>query len=1114
MSLRFVTGEKKTGKTTFLLEEIKQKIQSKKQVIYIVPEQMVFRAEAYILDRLGEQQAFLVETLSFSKLAASLLRKRPDLKLLQLLDSCSKKLILHKVMGGLKDRLSVYAGASSNPRMIALLSENITELKKYGVDEKRLEEILQEQDLSDNLRRKLTDIREILHSYEQELCGLYQDHDDMLTMACRELDAGELEDADVYIDGFVGFTLQEAQMIGSLLTHQNRVTVTLTMTPEEDSYYGKRFYTTWLTREKLSGMARDAGVPVEKIALEQKRFEREEIRFLSENLFLDDYRSCESEPEHIVLEEYPDMQRECEGIAADILRRAAEQGVRFGETAVIVPDPEEYRPYLAKAFGNRQISYYLDGKEDIVRLPIVRLISNVLSVCVRRNDRRPYFFYLKSGFFYPEAYDKILRFENFVLENGVRSYDLADGNAFQKALERAEIWGKCKDSEELREVYDRVFAPLNRLSAAMNRKSTAAEKSALFYEFMNEAGIPQFIDRTANRQKQEGDQIGAMQTLQAYNAVCFALEKTALVLGDGDISLAAYQEILKEAIRDETVSTIPLGFDSVMVTGLGRLKSNDYKVIYFAGLNEGKIPGSFRNEGLINETDRMELAKYGLELSKGNQLKIVDEYTEIYEIMSSPAEELILSYPVTASSGEALKPSMLIGEVRAIFPRISVRKIGESLRFTPKDELFDRAAEALCEKQNGGLMSVFLQDEDYRTAAQTAFDHYFHNKEPETVDEKLVKKLYPNKLETSVSRLEKYRSCHFAYFMDYMLKAQDVEELKPDPLSMGSMLHSVIEQFSRTAKRIGYDTIDEAFIRSETDKLVDKLLKDPKNSAYTLNRKNAYAVKKLKRVAARTLLNIKNHFEKSAFTPLGFEMSFGREDKELKGITLNLSNGCEVSLNGVIDRADRAEEFVRVVDYKSSGKELSANDIYHGLSLQLAVYLATLLKQNPAYRPGSMTYLAADDPMVSIRSMNDVRQVEEEIRSRFMMKGILLKDKTVLSMMDRELETSGKSRIVDASLKKDGEIQALKEKNMLTLGEFQLVLKRAVDMARLLCEDIYAGKTDAKPVKCGDKDGCRYCGYNHICGFDPKRDTPEELPKLSKDEVLGRLRGSKEEESE
>lgn len=1111
MPLRFVIGEKKTGKTTFLLKEIQQNMHQKKQVIYIVPEQMVFQAETYILEKLGEQQAFLVETLSFSKLAFSLLRKRSDLKLLQLLDSCSKKLILYKVMGEVKERLSVYAGASGNPRMISMLSENITELKKYCVDENRLDEMLQKKDLSDRLRKKLHDLREILHAYEQELFGFYQDHDDILTMACRELDAGIIKDAEIYIDGFVGFTLQEMQMIQSLLRHQNRVTVALTMTPERDSYYGKRFYTTWLTRDKLAKMAQAEGGSIEEITLEQKRFEEEEIRFLSDYLFCDSGKSSDETPQHIVLEEYPDIQKECEGIAADILRRAEEQELHFGKTAVIVPDLKEYRPYLTKAFENRKISYYLDGEEDIVRLPIVRLIFNALSVCARRNDRRPYFFYMKSGFFYPDAYDKILRFEKFVMENGIRPYELADDAAFQKALERAEIWGRCSDTEEYQEIYQTVYAPLNRLSREMNRKSTAAEKSARFYDYMNEAGIPAFMDAAATRKKQDGDPVGAMQTLQAYNAICLALEKTALVLGDGIISMEAYREILKEAIRDETVSTIPLGFDSVMITGLGRLKSNAYQAIYFAGLNEGKILGSFRSEGLINETDRMELAKYGLELSKGNQLKIVDEYTEIYEIMSSPLNDLILSYP-SSNGGETLKPSVLIGEVRAIFPHIPVQKKGGDLCFTPKDELFDRAAEMLCEKQNGGLMSVFLRDEAYRKRAQAALDHYFHRKESETVDEKLVKKLYPGKLETSVSRLEKYRSCHFAYFMDYMLKAQNVEELQPDPLSMGSMLHSVIEQFSRTAKRIGYDKIDEEYIRAETERLVDKLLKDPKNGAYTLNRKNAYAVKKLKRVAARTLLNIKNHFEKSVFTPLGFEMSFGTGNQELKGITLTLSNGCEVSLNGVIDRADRAEEFVRVVDYKSSGKELSVNEIYHGLSLQLAVYLATLLRQNPAYRPGSMTYLAADDPMISIRSMEDVGQVEEEIHSRFMMKGILLKDKTVLSMMDQELESSGKSHIVDAALKKDGEIQALKEKNMLTLGEFELVLRRALEMARRFCDEIYAGKTEAKPVKCGDVDGCRYCGYNHICGFDPQRDRPDELPKLRKEDVIQKLREGEEEE--
>ena len=125
-----------------------------------------------------------------------------------------------------------------------------------------------------------------MHAYEQELSGFYQDHDDMLTMACRELDAGIIKDAEIYIDGFVGFTLQEMQIIQSLIRHQNRVTVALTMTPERDSYYGKRFYTTWLTSDKLAKTAQAEGVSIEEIALEQKRFEEEEIRFLSDHLFL------------------------------------------------------------------------------------------------------------------------------------------------------------------------------------------------------------------------------------------------------------------------------------------------------------------------------------------------------------------------------------------------------------------------------------------------------------------------------------------------------------------------------------------------------------------------------------------------------------------------------------------------------------------------------------------------------------------------------------------------------------------------------------------------------------------------------------------------------------
>ncbi len=1109
MALQFLTGEKKTGKTTIVLQEIQKQIQQNKKTIYIVPEQMVFHAESAILDRLGEQQAYLIETLSFSKLAGSLLKKRADLKLLQLLDNCSKKLILHKVLQKVKEELLVYGNAANHPRMLTLLSESITEFKKYCVDGVQLEELLRRKDLSDNLKRKLSDLNKILSCYEEEIDRVYQDCDDLLTLACEEINGGAVTDAAIYIDGFTRFTAQEMQMIESLLRMGNHVTVTMMMTPEEESFYGKRFYTTYLTRERLKELAISAGIQVTETKLTEKKSGHKDLNFLAEQVFREDYQSFEGNPLHLTLREYPDIQQECDGIAAELLKRAEEEQIRFGETAVILPDPETYRPYLIRAFESRGISYYLDGRENIVRLPVVRLLNHVLSVCLRKNDRQAYLLYLKSGFFYPEEYDKILRFETVILENGIKAYELRDPKRFQMALERAELWGRTGEYiRETQEVYTQVLEPLTELAAQLDKKGTAADKSARLYHFMEKTGIPGLIQEIAHRQNQEGDIVGGMQTTQAYNAICHAMEKTALVLGDELISGKVYQEILNEAIREETIATIPLGFDSVMVTGLRRLKSNDYKVVYFAGLNEGKIPGSHKAQGLINETDRDELIRSGFSLLKENRLKIVDEYTEIYEILGSPKEKLILSYPLTGKGAEPQRPSMIIGEVKAIFPDLPLEKPEKQLHHMGKEALFDYGAQMLCEQQNGGYLSVFLTDEEYGEAARTAFDHYFHKKQEERVDEKLMRQLYPRKLETSVSRLEKYRSCHFAYFMDYMLKAKDVEELKPDALSMGSMLHSVLELFSKTAKQIGYNHMDEDFIRGEVEKIVSRLLKDPKNNVYTLNRQNAYAVQKLKRVAVRTLMNIKNHFEHSAFTPIGFELAFGKEGGELSGITLQLANGREVSLMGVIDRVDRAEEFVRVVDYKSSARELAVCDIYHGISLQLAIYLATLLQKNPEDRPGSMTYLAADDPMISIRSMGDVHRVEDEIRSRFMMKGLLLKDKTVLSMMDQELERTGRSNIVDAGFKKDGELLATKEKNMLTLAEFQLILQRAVDMAQMLCEDIYQGKMGAKPMKCGDTDGCRYCSYQHFCGFDPDRDQPEELPKLDKEEIFTRLRHS------
>ena len=57
----------------------------------------------------------------------------------------------------------------------------------------------------------------------------------------------------------------------------------------------------------------------------------------------------------------------------------------------------------------------------------------------------------------------------------------------------------------------------------------------------------------------------------------------------------------------------------------------------------------------------------------------------------------------------------------------------------------------------------------------------------------------------------------------------------------------------------------------------------------------------------------------------------------------------EIELIGKIDRIDTLKldnkMYVRVIDYKSSQKDLSLNNIKEGISLQLLTYLATFINE-------------------------------------------------------------------------------------------------------------------------------------------------------------------------
>ena len=97
-------------------------------------------------------------------------------------------------------------------------------------------------------------------------------------------------------------------------------------------------------------------------------------------------------------------------------------------------------------------------------------------------------------------------------------------------------------------------------------------------------------------------------------------------------------------------------------------------------------------------------------------------------------------------------------------------------------------------------------------------------------------------------------------------------------------------------------------------------------------------------------------FLHSSFEPIDFELRIDK-DGLVAPYSLPLPDGGTLQIKGSIDRVDRMERdgkaYLRVVDYKSGGKEFLLSDVLNGLNMQMLIYLMCLW-QNGAQRYGEV----------------------------------------------------------------------------------------------------------------------------------------------------------------
>ena len=217
-----------------------------------------------------------------------------------------------------------------------------------------------------------------------------------------------------------------------------------------------------------------------------------------------------------------------------------------------------------------------------------------------------------------------------------------------------------------------------------------------------------------------------------------------------------------------------------------------------------------------------------------------------------------------------------------------------------------------------------------------------------------VRSLYGYPAVYSVSRLEKYTSCPFSFYVQYGLGAKERKVYRLSPPDIGTFMHAVIERFSRLIERqhISWREISRDQCREMVSSIVDDMLGRMKGSGIASSKRYIILAARLKRVVERAVWVIAEHIRLGDFNPVDYEVGFG-EGEKYPSIVLELKSGEKIYLQGRIDRVDELEtpegKYLRIIDYKSGFKDFRLSDVYYGLQIQLITYLNALWESGERY---------------------------------------------------------------------------------------------------------------------------------------------------------------------
>ena len=1206
MGVGFVTGRLCTDRLDKIFDICfeEAKIESRDPIFILVPEKNSYEVEKRFSERLkiDKDPFFRIRVVTFSSLSNIVFSNTGGLVETKLSRSARNMLIYKAIESVSSDLKTIRVG--SGVGIVNKCLDLIIEFKQNNMTVEDVKDMVELTD-DEELNHRLSDYHLIYSQYEKLIEDKYFDVEDNLELFAKSLENfSGIKNATILISEFTGFTPIQYNILERLIVNSKNTYISLITDLVGFNSRKGVFSKTNITFLKINEICQRYGIKrIKDYTLYEKNYyDNDYLRFLERNINkykVDKYNpentlkdeldkniqssdeglvkeaSLEGKnvqssdenlvtlngadiDEHLKVMQFSNIYEEARYVADEIMKLIKVDGYRYRDITVASRNIDEYEHILNVIFADYDIRYFIDKKFSAKFNPVVIFVLSILRMKSSNYSYDSVFKYLKTGFSNMDL-DEVSKLENFVLENGVK------GKKWFEEKWELPIFHSIDDEEnvdltDINEIKDKMFSPIKRLHDKLKGRNKVGDICRYLYEFLIDIGLDTRIASMIDEFDRREEVYKSLEYTQVWKSIVSTLEEMYEFVGDEYISLEKFIGLMEAEFEGIEIGIVPPGRDEVKITSVDRMSSSGIKVLFLLGCRDGAFPASVVTNSMIGDNDRGKLLKYGVKFDSDSITKYYDEQYLIYKTMSSSSSKLIVSYYKSNFDGDEMEASPIIKKIRKMFPMLKESYYGmdgndvgvlkdiyskEGLFNVFENGAFDLVRNKNFDKNKEFLWSIlhsyFSNEDDYANRLNMIDEAINYSNKVDILGENISDKIYGKGI-FSVSKLEKYASCPFSYFINYGLRLRPKKKLEFTPLDSGIYNHKIIDEFSKSVLHSGVSwmDLDRAYIEKEIRKISSRLIMSKKSYILNSSKKYFHMTNRINNNLIDSIELMVEQIKRGNFNPSGFEVEFDI-NSDVGPIRYKLNNDREVILVGKIDRVDICNnddvDYIRLIDYKSSNRDLDINKIYEGLQMQLFIYMRAILESkhrightsryenNPSeeafnYRPAALLYSRFNLSSMALDGYRDLNEkddidLREGVLKENKLKGYVIKDVDVVKNLDKTLDENNKSsRIMSIEVKKNGEIG--QRTKGLELEEFDIINNYVLNKAKKVCEDIYSGNIEILPYKYEGEVACNFCDFKSICQFDMStgKNNYKLIRKISKrndlEDILLRMSKNKE----